>query len=355
MTHEIRALCAILRGESIATPGEEARDRLLSEARAHRVDRLVAWRTNQIDDDLRAEAMLDEIDVTELTRVLAGLESRGVVPLVLKGAALAQTHYEESWLRPRLDSDLLIGCSEREVVSDVLCDLGYTRPPFITGELIMYQMPFERVGAVGRTHALDVHWRVANPQILATLPDYDELSSRAVTVRARGQSMRVPSPVDALLLACVHRAAHHDLSDELLWLYDIHLVAQRFTTGEWEHLVRLSSRCQVRALCVDGLRTAHRCFHTPIPEDVLTRLTEGSRSTEQSAVYLRKDLTRFDRLLADLRALSYAKRVRLLGEHALPPANYVVTKYGVHWRPLLPLLYLRRVVRGVGGWVSRAN
>ena len=352
MTNELEALCAILRGESTAIPGGEAGDRLLSEARAHRVDRLVAWRTGQIDGSLRAEAMLDELDVRELNRVLAGLESRGVVPLVLKGAALAHTHYEESWLRPRLDSDLLIASSDREVVIDVLGGLGYTRPPFITGELVMYQMPFERVGAMGQTHALDLHWRVANPQMLASLPDYEELFSRAVTVHARGQSMRTPSPVDALLLACVHRAAHHDLSDELLWLYDIHLVAQRFTSAEWEDFVRLSSRCQVRALCVNGLGAAQRWFHTPIPDDVLTCLTDSAPSIEQSAVYLRKDLTRFDRLWTDLRVLSYAKRVRLLAEHTLPPADYIKSKYGVRQGLLLPLLYLRRVADGVAMWVG---
>jgi hypothetical protein len=355
VTNELEALCAILRGESTAMPSGDAGDRLLSEARAHRVDRLVAWRTNRIDGDLRAEAMLDEIEVRELNRVLADLESRSVVPLVLKGAALAHTHYEESWLRPRLDSDLLIASSERDVVIDTLCGRGYTRPPFITGELVMYQMPFERVGAMGETHAIDVHWRLANPQMLASLPDYEELSSRAVTVHARGHSIRTPSPVDALLLACVHRAAHHDLSDELLWLYDIHLVAQRFTIAEWEDFVRLSSRCQVRALCVDGLCAAQRCFQTPIAGDVLTQLTDSSQSIERSAVYLRKDLTRFDRLRADLRALSYAQRVRLLAEHALPPADYIKHKYGSRRRVLLPLWYLRRVVDGVAGWVSQAT
>ncbi len=79
---------------------------------------------------------------------------------------------------------------------------------------------------------------------------YEELASRAYTVVVRGQSMRTPCPVDALLLACVHRAAHHDLSDELLWLYDIHLLAQRFIAGEWGDFVARASRSQVRvAVC----------------------------------------------------------------------------------------------------------
>lgn len=353
MTNELQTLCAILRGDVTATPGGEARERLLHEARVHRVDRLVAWRTSQVDADMRAEALLEEVEVRELNRVLAGLESHGVVPIVLKGAALAHSHYEESWLRPRLDSDLLISSSQREVVTTVLGDLGYTRPPFITGELVMYQMPFERIGVTGQTHALDLHWRLANPQMLASLPDYDELSSRAMTIHVRGQAMRTPGPVDALLLACVHRAAHHDLSDELLWLYDIHLVTMRLTTSEWSHFVGLASRCQVRALCVDGLRAAERSFSTPVPDDVLARLADLSRSTEPSAVFLRKDLTRFDRLVADVRALSYSERARLLAEHVFPDAGYVTQKYGVRSRAALPFLLVRRSASGLARWITQ--
>ncbi len=352
MTSDLQTLCAIVRGDSaIMMPGGEARDRLLSEAHAHRVQRLVAWRTKEMDHELRAEAMLDELEVRELCRVLAGLRSRGIVPIVLKGAALAQTHYEESWLRPRLDTDLLIASSECQAVVAALEDLGYTRPPFISGQLVMYQMPFERLGVTGHVHALDVHWRLANPQMFASLPDYEALSSRAITVNVRGEEMTTLNPVDTLLLACVHRAAHHDLSDELLWLYDMHLVAQRFTAIEWDQFVAIASRCQVCALCVSGLQAAQRCFQTRVPPEMFARLTDRGQ-VEPSALYLRKNLTRLERLLADLWPLNSRERLRLLLEHIVPPAGYVTQKYGGRAGALLPLLYLRRLASGVAREIS---
>jgi hypothetical protein len=342
-------LCAILRGELTHLPLGDARDRLLAVARAHRVDRLVAWLTGQIDDEHRAAAILDEVEVRELNRVLAALETHGVEPLVLKGAALAHTHYRESWLRPRLDADLLIPDSQRQLVTDVLHDLGFVRPLLISGELVMYQMAFARLGAIGEMH-LDVHWRVANPQALAEMPKYEELASRACTVSVRGQSVRTPCPVDALSLACVHRAAHHGLSDDLIWLYDIHLLAERFSAIEWTDFVALATRKHVRSLCSNGLQAAQECFHTPIPREVISRLTDFAQGTEQSALYLRKDLTRVDRLRADLSALGLRARLRLLFEHLIPPAGYISEKYGVRHRSLLPLFYLRRVVEGFGHW-----
>jgi len=347
----VARLCATLRGDSNDLPGGDERDRLFATARANRVDRLLAWRTGQISDELRAAAILDEVDIREVNRVLAALDVHGIVPLVIKGAALAHTHYEESWLRPRMDVDLLIARPQLAHVIDVLQDLGYTRPAFISGDLVMYQMPFARATATGEMH-LDVHWRVANPQIFADLPDYEELAQRACTISIRGQSVRIPRPVDALLLACVHRAAHHDLSDDLIWLYDIHLLAARFTAADWSEFASLASAHRVRALCSDGLRSAHACFHASIPSDVRSHLVSDER-LERSAVYLRKNLTRLGRLMLDLRALNTRARVRLLTEHLIPPVGYVSQKYGVQPGVLLPLSYLRRLAEGLPRFLRR--
>jgi hypothetical protein len=331
-------LCAILRGESIALPEGEERDRLIAAARAHRIDRLVASRTAQIDDGLRAEAILDEIQVRELNRVLARLGSRGIEPLVLKGAALAHTHYEESWLRSRLDADLLIARSDRQRVVEALYAVGYSPLPLISGELVMSQMPFGYTDTMGMDHVLDVHWRVANPQRLANLPGYEELASRASVISVRGQAMRTPCPVDALLLACVHRAAHHDSADDLLWLFDIHLIAERFSPLEWKDFTALASKHEVRALCHDGLALARDSFRTPIPRDIFVHLNKGPE--ERSAVFLKKNLTRLDKLVADLRALRTRAQVRLVFEHLFPPASYISEKYDTQRRVLLPILYL---------------
>ena len=345
-----RTLCAIIRNELTVLPDADEREGLLAVAKDHRVDRLVCWLTRCVDDAQRAEAILDEIQVIELNRVLAKLEAYGVAPLVMKGAALAHTHYEHSWLRPRLDADLLIANSQRDLVSDLLVELGYTRPPFISGELVMSQMPFTRIGMVGEQHTLDVHWRLVNPQPLADLPTYEELSARSCSILVRGQTMRTLSPVDALMLACVHRAAHHDLADELIWLYDIHLLAGRFDLEEWREFIALASRHQVRALCRDGLQTTQESFHTSIPTDVESHL--AAESTEPSAVFLRKNLRPVEKLAADLGALGPGGRARLILEHLIPSARYMSQKYGVQRRSLLPLFYVRRVVEGLGRWTT---
>ena len=77
----------------------------------------------------------------------------------------------------------------------------------------------------------------------------------------------------------------------------------------------------------------------------------ASRAGEEpSAVYLRPHLRPVDRLLAEWRALGPRAGLALLREHLLPPPQYIVSRYGVRWRALLPLLYARRVVVGAGKW-----
>jgi len=352
---ETTHLCAILRGESSDLLAGEAGLRLMEIARLHRVDRLVKWRTGQVDDGARADAILDEIQVLELNRVVAGLEARGVAPLVMKGAALAHTHYQESWLRPRIDADLLIPLDRRRQTFKALRELGYSQPPFTSGELVMYQTQFVRTGPPSQEHVLDVHWRIANPQALADCLTYDEMASRARTISVRGQSVRTLEAVDALLLACVHRAAHHDDAEDLLWIFDIHLIAEQVTAEEWRVFVGRSLSRGVSALCARGLRIAVARFQTQVPPDVMARFADTCQLPEPSALYLRKDVRRVDQLIADLRALGPLAGARLVWEHVVPPPGYIGQKYGVRHRAFLPAFYVRRVVEGASKWFSREH
>ena len=83
--------------------------------------------------------------------------------------------------------------------------------------------------------------------------------------------MRVPSPVDALLMACLHRVAHHDF-EQPFWIEDIHLLASRFDRGVAG--LRCARARSIRALCLQGLRAAGELFQTAVPLDVLTRSTD---------------------------------------------------------------------------------
>jgi hypothetical protein len=229
-----------------------------------------------------------------------------------------------------------------------LDELGYTHRAFISGDLVMYQVPFERTDHLGIDHALDLHWRIANPQVVSQVLTHDELVARSLIVDVQGQPMRVPSAVDSLLVACVHRVAHHPGYEKPVWVQDIHLLAAGLESSEWRTFVERATSRSVCAICLDGLELARTRFETPVPLEVLRDLQAGRK--ERSAVFLRADLRPVHRLASDLRALRPRAAAKLLREHLFPPAEYMYASYSVKSRALLPAYYAARAWKGVFKW-----
>jgi len=349
-----RELCVLLEGGACPPDGRVAD--LVALARAHRVHLLLARRLahgtpEDLRHEARVEAVRDTLRVRELVRVVSALETGGCAPVVFKGAALALTHYPDSWLRPRLDADVLVDPASRARAAAALAALGYERPPMTSGRYVMHQEMHVRADAVVGEHVVDLHWKLANPNLLAALPAHADLRARAVAVAAPGGPVHVASPADALVIACVHRAAHHAGSEELLWLHDIHVVATRLTAEEWTAAARVAVQGRVAAIVLAGLELTARSFGTVAPAAALELLSAGAH--EPSAVLLRPHLRPVDRVKADVRALGARAGARLIAEHLFPPATYMREKYGFRSGALLPLAYARRLVGGAAEWLRR--
>lgn len=303
---------------------------------------------------LRAQAAVEETARRELKIVLIALQERGVVPVLFKGTALAYTQYPDPVLRPRFDTDALIAAHERDAVRETLERCGYRRPPFSSGELITYQEPFQRVDERGIPHAIDVHWRISNPQVLSQALTVEQVRSEAEPIPMLGDPARAARPSHALAVACIHRVAHHSGEERLIWLYDIHLIAQRLSWAEADRFVSLVHSQELRTVCAQGLSAALKCFRGTRITPLLARLYDGGQREEPSAIYAAAPMRKVDVLVSDLKALGgWRPKIRLLREHVLPPADYMRQTYGVSSSALLPLLYVWRVARGAAGWLRR--
>lgn len=357
-------LCAILRGTPTVLPAFQAGDALVSLARTHRVHLLLAWLAGKgpshleriggdgwasLAHEMRIEAVTEAVRHAEVLRVVAALDRAGAQPIVFKGAALARTHYAAAWLRPRLDTDILVAPAKRDDASAALTALGYERPPFVSGRHVMHQAPFVRPGPAGLEHVVDLHWRIANVEAVARMRTHEELHARAVTLDEGGHAVRVPAPDDALLLALAHRAAHHADSLELLWLYDIHLLAQALTPRQWDHVLQIARERGMRAVCARGLRLAASALGTEVPSHVMAGL-QVDGAVEPSSAFLQGAMRPVDRLWVELRTLGLRRGLRLVGEHLFPPRSYVIAAYGVRRTWLLPAFYARRLVFGAARW-----
>lgn len=166
-----------------------------------------------------------------------------------------------------------------------------------------------------------------------------------------GATAAVPSAVDSTVIAAIHRLAHHQGHDRLIWLYDLRLLTSRFSADEWSALAALADERHVASLCLDALSQARARLGAALPEAV-ERSLSASAPAEPAHRYVEGPVAKLDVLGSDLRMLtSWSARWRLLREHAFPPAAFIRQRYGVSNPVLLPALYLHRLVVGAVKWV----
>ncbi len=365
-----RSICAALRGEPGAFRGLPlpAFESCLAAATRHRVRPLLVWRLHGTKDlaawpaavrrallDAAAgEAALEVARRLELGRLLTAFAAARVPVLLLKGAALAYSVYPEPWLRPREDTDLLVRGADAGRARDVLTAAGYDATPMQSGALVSHQRVYLRIDAAGRRYACDLHWKIANPVAFADLFSPGDLFTSAVSVPIGGVSACIPSRVDALLLACWHRVSHHHDSDDLLWLYDLHLLAGGLSESEAAQFGETARRTGTTAICARGLSLAAERLGTRVPAWLGDAAEAGDAVSSPMRAYLRRDARKVDLLAADLRALpDWRSRARLVREHLFPPPAYMYATSGRSNPALLPALYLRRIARGTLAWFRR--
>ena len=361
-------LCALITRRETAPPAPEWRGALLDCARAHRIDRLVvrairergddpeAWfgdAAAELDDE-RVAAVVDAIRTRELRSVIDALAAvEGAAPVIFKGAALAHSHYPNPWTRPRLDTDVLISPSHVSAATTALEALGYERAVTTPGALVLSQASLSRTDRFGVEHALDVHWQIGNWQVIAAALSHAEIAGRAVPLPVLGPHARAAADRDALVLACLHRAAHHRDSKALIWIYDIHLIAERLSPETWAAVITTAERAAVKGLIGRGLALAIEWFDSRVPPDVIRALdSRPDEPPEPSAVFLSTDQRLVDGLMSDLQALSARKRVQLLTQHLFPPVDYMRQRYQLSSRVSVACWYLRRIASGLPKWFA---
>jgi hypothetical protein len=168
---------------------------------------------------------------------------------------------------------------------------------------------------------------------------------------ALGRHARALGTVDALVVACVHRVAHHDDADEhLIWVYDIDRLARAMTEGERTEFLLEAREHDIASICRRGLGLAGSWFGAPVA-DLCARLDPAGAAADP---FLGSPRRRVQVLVSDLRSLPTLRaRLRLLREHLFPPVPYMLEHYGIRRRALLPAYYVHRLFSAVRPWLRQ--
>ena len=328
---------SIINTESVNKPNG-LDDSNIVERMDHHGITLLALRANTLSESvtksLQSRKAMMAANTTLKTNTLINVFNRfnkaGLQKCILfKGMALAHTHYPEPWLRPCSDSDCLIAPSERKKFDNAFQKLKFEKLFAIEGELLSYQSSYARL-LTGKTALnIDLHWRINNRQILAKTYDLSELSERATSIESLGHSVLLPSAVDSIIIACLHRLGHHANDERLIWLYDIHLLANSLNEGDWNELCLLCKDKQLAAITLDALKICNDLLGTEIPSQVEQSLKELARRKEASKLFLQRQLSEWRIFTQDLKALDgIALKLQLIGEHLFPSSDYIREQMG---------------------------
>lgn len=294
----------------------------------------------QLASDMRGQHDLGEI--------LDQFDQAGIRYLLIKGAGLAYTHYDFSYLRARCDTDVLFpDKAVSEQAWTLLKSMGFLRMNTLSGEFVGYQHCCYRPLGQGFQQVLDCHTKINDYQFFADTLDFDELFAQSVPLPQLAESARTLGAIHALLMACMHRVATLPFgnANRLIWLFDMYLLAQSFDDGQWQQFLALANERSICGTCKHSLDAAGEFFPLLVPAEILAGLEKAAKNEPFKPGVQMKRWQYYLQVFKSTRGIG--RKARLIREHFLPPGEYLMQKYQTRNRLALPFLYVYRVFAGL--------
>jgi len=302
----------------------------------------------QLKQITRQQIAWDMLRQRDLSQILDQLSEAGIPYLLIKGAGLAYTHYRHSWLRDRCDTDILFPDQAAfERAWALLEAAGFSRQNTLSGEFVGLQHSCRRPLGPANQQVLDCHIKINDYLFFAEAFDFAELYEYSVAVSQLAASARTLGPVHALLVACIHRVATLPLgdADRMIWLYDMHLLARSLSKNQWVEFFSLARERELCGSCLNSLNAAQRLFPIDTPGQMMNELQDAAKKEPFKPGDDAKRWQYYFQVFRSVRG--WRNKLRLLREHFLPSADYVMRKYQTSNRLILPFLYVHRVFAGL--------
>jgi len=286
-----------------------------------------------------------------LVEVLAAFEARGIRTIVLKGAILAETVYPDIGTRPMADVDLLISPADLPRVERALEGLGYQFD--WSGKIpqaFRRRFGSEVTAYSERRHAaIDVHWDLLGEGWFRRVAavDHSVVWANAQPVTFEGVRAWHLSPEHTLLHLCLHLGLHHHYQG-LIWYTDIDRLI-RAQDIAWDRFTADVIAFKLKTVTYLALTFTRQLLGTPIPEDVLNAL----RPSRHRLRFIHRFVNR--NRAVDGKVLMFPSRgpfffhlfliddwrdvLRLLFSVAFPGGDWIMARYEVQRRWMLPLYY----------------
>lgn len=188
---------------------------------------------------MRAARQRTSFLLMELERILPAITATAGRAVVLKGAALAQTHYRPAEQRWFLDLDILVPRDRVDAVCRMLQDRGYD--PYHAGRnpLFYEKHHLHRMLTGPQGSHIEIHWDLTVPGSVYGF-DVPGVFERARPARLGSCDFLAAAPVDQILHGVYQHIADGYL--DLRRVLDAVLLMQDLDEADWRYLVDESRR-----------------------------------------------------------------------------------------------------------------
>jgi hypothetical protein len=284
----------------------------------------------------------------ELERILKALDEAGIPVIVLKGAALAATVYEDIGLRPMGDLDLLVHRQDFEKAEQIVRSVGYepTRPELFPGINRKLAHEISLVGGKGGNTTVELHWGIIAGDNDQRSPEMARVWEQTEVWRARGHVL-VLSPIMTILYLSAHQILQHG-SDQfrLIWLYDIHLLFR--CNGEfldYDQLLNQAHELHWSSTLFETMERTQERFGTPVENGVFNQLIlEEEKAKNFEGKKTRPGQTRSEKILERMAYLDLQSRVIWVLAKIFPSPDHMKWHYNPQPAWLWPIYYPYRWV-----------
>ena len=296
----------------------------------------------------RQNIALDMLRLHDLGPLLTQLDDAGIRYLLIKGTGLAFTHYQRPYLRERCDTDILF--ADRGAYDQawkLLESLGYQRRKTLSGKFVGYQHCCWRRLGTDVHQVLDCHIKINDYLFYADTFGFEELMEHSICISQLADSARTLGPVHAMLMACIHHVATIPTgnANRLIWLFDMYLLAKSFTGDNWGQFLDLARDRSICGTCKYSLDVASEFFPVAVSAEVMAAL---GKAAESEPFKPDADMKRWAYYFYVFKfTRDFGSKARLIREHFLPSAEYLMEKYQTHNRLALPFLCVHRVIAGL--------
>ncbi len=293
--------------------------------------------------------MANAILFRECARLIELCRQARIPMVLLKGVALANSLYPDSAARSLGDVDVLVHEADLARMRELMLGSGYTIRPDLSDK---FRDEFESaqgyVRAAEPIIAVDVHRHVFNVPYFRENIALDWFWENTAPVRVEGQEGRMFNPAAQLLHLSGHFAFHHQ-TEGLRWLYDLVLLTERWDADiHWDDALATAGRLGLGRAVQFALTETEAVWGAPPSAAARAALERHPPSLKERLAFAAITAPHHRaRILWDSWSMpGRGGGLAYLGRSMFPAPSYMVERYGISHRALLPLYYAWRLVHG---------